>query len=121
MKHIIAYMTPYKTAKTVARFLWQGYISIFGASAKLLNDQGANFESNVIRELCELMGIWKVKTSPYHAQTSGQTEQAHQMLKSMIWKLSKDWKADWPKHLPELVHAYNSTQDQPPPNTAHTT
>ena len=28
----------------------------------------------------------------------------------MIWKLSKDQKADWPKHLPELVHAYNSTR-----------
>ena len=26
----------------------------------------------------------------------------------MIGKLSKDWKADWPKHLLELVHAYNS-------------
>ena len=26
----------------------------------------------------------------------------------MIGKLSKDQKADWPKHLLELVHAYNS-------------
>ena len=26
----------------------------------------------------------------------------------MIGKLSKEQKADWPKHLPELVHAYNS-------------
>ena len=26
----------------------------------------------------------------------------------MIEKLSKDQKADWPKNLPELVHAYNS-------------
>ena len=66
------------------------------------------FESNIIKELCELMGIWKVKTSPYHAQTNGQTELAHQMLMHMIEKLSKDQKADWPKHLPELEHAYNS-------------
>ena len=54
------------------------------------------------------MGIWKVRTSPYHAQTNGQVEQAHQTLMCMIGKLSKDQKVDWPRHLPELVHAYNS-------------
>ena len=32
------------------------------------------------------------------------------MLMHMIGKLRKDLKADWPKHLPELVHAYNSTR-----------
>ena len=32
------------------------------------------------------------------------------LLMWMIRKLSKDQKADWPKHLPELVHAYNSTR-----------
>ena len=101
---------PIKLQKLLTKFLWQGYISIFRALAKLLSDWGANFESNIIRELWELMGIWKVRTSPYHAQTNGQVEWAHQMLMHMIGKLSKDWKADWPKHLPELVHAYNSTR-----------
>ena len=108
MKHIMVYMTPNQNVKTVAKFLWQGYVSIFGALAKLLSDQGANFESNIIRELCELMSIWKVRTSPYHAQTNGQVERAHQTLMCMIGKLSKDQKADWLNHLPELVHAYNS-------------
>ena len=46
----------------------------------------ANFESSIIRELCKLMGIQKVRTSPYHAQTNGQKEQAHQMLICMIGK-----------------------------------
>ena len=44
MKHIMAYVTPNQTAKTVAMFLWQGYILICGAPAKLLSNQGANFE-----------------------------------------------------------------------------
>ena len=57
MRHVMAYVTPDQTAKTVARFLWQGYILIFGALAKLLSDWGANFESNIISELCELIGI----------------------------------------------------------------
>ena len=108
MKHIMAYVTPDQTAKTIAKFLWQGYISIFRAPAKLLSNWGTNFESNIIKELCELMGIWKIRTSPYHAQTNGQVEWPHQMLMHMIGKLSKDQKAGWPKHLPELVHAYNS-------------
>ena len=66
----------------------------------------SQLENNIISELFEPMGIWKVRTSPYYPQTNGQEEQAHQM----IGKLDKDWKADWPKHLPELVHAYNSTR-----------
>ena len=71
MKHIMAFVTPNQPAKTVAKFLWQGYISIFLALDKLLSDQGAIFESSIMKELCELMGIWKVRTSPYHAQTNG--------------------------------------------------
>ena len=108
MKHVMEYVTPNQTVKTVAKFLWQGYISIFRAPAKVLSDRGANFKSNITRELCELMDMWKVRSSLYHAQTNGQVEQAHQTLMCIIWKLSKDWKADWLRHLPKLVHAYNS-------------
>ena len=50
-KHIMAYMTPGQTAKTVAKFLLHGCISIFRALAKLLSDQGTNFKSNIIKEL----------------------------------------------------------------------
>ena len=110
MRNVMAYVTPDQTAKTVSNFLWQGYILIFRVLAKLRSDQWANFESNIISKLCELMAIQKARTLPYHPQTNGQVEQAHQMLMQMIGRLGKDWKADWPKHLPELVHAYNSTR-----------
>ena len=43
-KHILAYVTTNQTAKSFAKFLWQGYVLIFGALAKLLSNQGANFE-----------------------------------------------------------------------------
>ena len=33
MKHVMAYITPNQTTKTVTKFLYQGYISIFGAPA----------------------------------------------------------------------------------------
>ena len=72
---------------------------IFRALAKLMSDLGANFKSNIISKICELMGIQKVRTSLYHPQSDGQVEQAHQMLMQLIGKLDKDQKPDWPKHL----------------------
>ena len=38
MRHHMPYVTLDQMAKTVATFLWQGYILIFGALAKLLRD-----------------------------------------------------------------------------------
>ena len=49
-KHIMAYVTPNQTAKRVTMFLYQGYISIFRAPARLLSDWGANFMSSIIDE-----------------------------------------------------------------------
>ena len=39
-KHIMAYMTPNQTKKTITKFLYQGSISIFGALARLLSNSG---------------------------------------------------------------------------------
>ena len=109
MKHIMAYVTPSKTTKTVATFLYQGYISIFGAPARLLRDHSANFMSNIISEMCKLLGMKKLCTMPYHPQTNGLVERSHQTLMQMIGELGEDKKADWPGHLVEIVHAYNAT------------
>ena len=70
MRHVMVYVTPDQTANTLAKFLWQGYISIFRAPTKLPGDWGANFKSNINSELCELMVIWKARTLPYYPQTN---------------------------------------------------
>ena len=69
MKHIMAYVTPNQTAKTVTKFLYQVYISIFGALARLLSDWGANFISSIIDEMCMLLGMKKLHTTLYPPQT----------------------------------------------------
>ena len=66
----MVYMTPNQTAKMVTRFLYQGYIPIFGALARLLSDQGANFMGSIIDEMCMLLGMKKLQTMPYHPQTN---------------------------------------------------
>ena len=56
-KHVLAYVTPNHTAKTITKFLYGGYISIFGAPARLLSDRGTSFTSSIIEELCKIIGI----------------------------------------------------------------
>ena len=56
-KHVLAYVTPHQTVKTIAKFLYRGYISISGALARLLSDRGTSFTSNIIEELCKILGI----------------------------------------------------------------
>ena len=57
MKHVLAYVTPDQTAKTITKFLYGGYISIFGAQARLLSDRGASFTNSVIEEMCKILGV----------------------------------------------------------------
>ena len=108
-KHVLAYVTPDQTAKTATKFLYEGYISIFGAPARLLSDRGTSFTSSIIEELCKILGIQQLQTMPYHPQTNGLVERSHQMILHMIGKLGEDKKADWPSHLAEIAHAYNAT------------
>ena len=67
----MANVTPNQTAKTVAKFLYQGYVLIFWAPVRHLSDWGANFMSSIIDELCTLLSMKKLQTMPYHPQTNG--------------------------------------------------
>ena len=110
MKHIMAYVTPDQTTKTVAKFLNQGCILIFGAPARILSDHGADFMTIIISKMCKLLRLKKLRTMLYHPQTNGLVERSHQTIMWMIGKLGEDEKANWPGHLAEIVHAYNATQ-----------
>ena len=109
MRYAMAFVTKDRTAKTVARVLYKWFIIIFGAPAKLLSDRGANFTSRLVEELCSMFGIQKCHTTSYHAQCNGQVECFHQTLFCMLGKLTKDKKAQWEKHLLEVLQTYNST------------
>ena len=108
-KHVLAYVTPDQTVKTIAKFLYGGYISIFGALDRLLIDRGASFTSSIIEELYRILGIKQLWTMPYHPQMNGLVERSYQMNMHMIRKLGEDKKANWPSHLAEIVHTSYAT------------
>ena len=62
----------------------------YGFPEKFLSDQGRNFESELISELCKLAQVEKVHTAPYHPMTNGQFERFnfHPMkhVRNFTWK-----------------------------------
>ena len=109
-KYVVAYVVKDQTARTAAETLRSGYFGLFGAPAYLVSDQGKAFTGHLITNLCELYGVQKLRTLPYHAQTNGQVEQMNQTIICMIGKLEQDKKARWSEHLLEMLSAYNGTR-----------
>ena len=109
-KYVIAYVVKDQTACTAAKTLRSGYFGLFSAPAYLISDQGKAFTGHLITNLCELYGVQKLRTLPYHAETNGQVEWMNQTIIPMIGKLEQDKKARWSEHLPEMLSAYNCTR-----------
>ena len=73
-----------------------------------MSDQAVEFMGQVISELCDLLGVTKIRTSPYHPQTNSTVERVHQTLRRMIAKMDPDKRAKWPSHLGPILIAYNA-------------
>ena len=101
-----------QSAKTTARILFDNFICHYGFPSRLHSDQGRNFESEVIKELCSIANIDKSRTTPYHPMGNGMPERFNQTLLNMLGTLEDDQKSDWKTYVPSLVHAYNSTRHE---------
>ena len=69
-----AYGIPNQEAKTVADKLVGEMFCRFSPSYQLHSDQGKQFESNLMAEICGLLQIKKSQTTPYHPQGNGLVE-----------------------------------------------
>ena len=109
-RYVQAYVTRNQTVRTTAWVLYNEYFSVFGFPQRLMSDQGTGFTSKVMAAMCSLLGIEKIRTTPYHPQSNGSAERVHQMLRRMIGKLDPEKCQKWPVHLGSVLIAYNATQ-----------
>ena len=70
-KWMEAYAIPNQEAITVAKKLVDQMFCRFSLPDQLHSDQGKQFESLVIQEICKILGMQKSRTSPYHPQCDG--------------------------------------------------
>lgn len=108
-KFALALPTKNQTAKTTAEALYNNFILKYGIPTRLHSDQGANFQSEIIKELCELTDTKKSRTTAYHPMGNGIPERFNRTLLDMLGTLETTQKTDWKKYIASLVYAYNCT------------
>nr|VZI33480.1 unnamed protein product [Spirometra erinaceieuropaei] len=65
---------PRQDAASVTTALLTTWICRFGAPISLHSDCGANFESRLVHDVCDLLQIHKTHTTPAHPEGNGQVE-----------------------------------------------
>ncbi len=111
IKYAVALPTKDQKATTVAKSLWEHYFVHYGFPGCILSDQGRDFESELIKDLCALLGITKVRTSPYHPR-GNPVEHFNRTLLGLLGTLSDEKKSHWHDFVKPLTHAYNCTKNE---------
>ena len=103
------YPIPNQEAATVATKITEEFFFRFSPPEQLHSDQGRQFESELIAEVCKLLGINKSRTTPYHPQSDGLVERFNRTLLAMLATISEEKPFDLEGKLRSVCMAYNTS------------
>lgn len=118
-KYSVAVPTLDQRAPTVAQVLVTEWFYRFGTPTRIHSDQGRCFEGLLIQQLCNMYGVQKSRTTPYHPAGNGQCERFNRTLHNLLRTLPTSQKRDWAACLPQVVFCYNTTPHQTTGESPH--
>ena len=108
-KWVEVFPVPDQKATTCAYVLVEEVFMRYGFPQTLHSDQGRNFESMLMAEICDLLEIRKTRTSPGHPPCNGQIERFNSALLKMIKVYLKGEQTNWDQHLGCLAGTYHGS------------
>ena len=73
--------------------------SYTGLSHVIFTDQGSQFNSALAKQMCTILNIEHIRTTPYRPQSNGVIERFHRTLEGIVTKAS-DQKLNWISIIP---------------------
>ena len=81
----------------------------FSPPEQVHSDQGRQFESELLKQICNLLQIKKTHTTPYRPQGNGMVERFNRTLQDMLAIAVGKHPADWEVYIRKLCFAYNTS------------
>lgn len=80
----------------------------YGIPRQLHSDNGTNFKSNLIKNVCEIFGIYQTNTTAYHPEGNGGVERVNGTIMKMLSKAVEN-KEEWDEELPKILFYYRNS------------
>ena len=77
---------------------------------EFISDQGAEFDGQLLTELCKSLNITNLRTSPYRPSTNEMVERYHRTLNQMLGKVVGETHRDWNLHVPAAAVVYRASE-----------
>ena len=97
---------PSKSAKHVARALYEHVVLPMCIPKRILSDRGGEFVNEVMKHLCALLEIAHPLSAPWHPQTNGKNENSHKFIKKSLAILVAEHGRLWVDYLSALEFAW---------------
>ena len=88
------------TAKTVTNSILERWIAYFGIPKIIHSDNGTQFKSSIMDELCKRLHIEQSYSSPYYHEGNGLVERIFRTAKDKIYTTSKSNNQNWVETIP---------------------
>ncbi len=109
MKYGVVVSIPNKDVQTVAKAIFEQWFYKFGIPAQIHTDGGKEFVNKLMAELCGLLNVQHMKTTPYHPHCNAQVEVFNKMVKKYLASYVYETTLNWDKFLPALMLANNTS------------
>jgi len=91
-----------------ADLLYREIICRYGAVKSILSDQGTAFRNKLMSELCKVMNIKQMHTSPMHAAGNAKVERANRTIMTSL-KLICTEQDDWDDYIAPVLLSYRAS------------